>query len=187
VPVPCVLFARRAGHRHIHCHCAIPAGELSPDHRRWTRLRYPFFSYPGHFQSSTLFSSWVTLTAHKWVTFGDRRGSPIALVLPAWLYPGHLLSSNSSPLVDAGPGKASAEGSSVWHCPRCGATIIVVQRFSPAELSSMHILRFVLALCSLPLPRCAPAHRYIRGLTPRQHAALIRGPKGFQAENVLPL
>src|SRR6266852_2975633 len=48
----------------------------------------------------------------------------------------HLLSSSSSTLVEAGPCKASAEGSSVWHCPRCGATMIVVQRFTAAELST---------------------------------------------------
>ncbi len=28
---------------HPHVHCAIPAGGLSPDHRRWIRPRYPFF------------------------------------------------------------------------------------------------------------------------------------------------
>jgi hypothetical protein len=27
---------------HPHIHCAIPAGGLSPDHRRWIRPRYPF-------------------------------------------------------------------------------------------------------------------------------------------------
>src|SRR5438128_4774541 len=28
---------------HPHIHCVIPAGGLSPDHRRWIRPRYPFF------------------------------------------------------------------------------------------------------------------------------------------------
>jgi hypothetical protein len=28
---------------HPHIHCAIPAGGLSPDHRRWIRPHYPFF------------------------------------------------------------------------------------------------------------------------------------------------
>ena len=46
-----------------------------------------------------------------------------------------LLSSNSSTLVEAGTCKAPAENSSVWHCPRCGAAMIVVQRFTAAELS----------------------------------------------------
>lgn len=27
---------------HPHIHCAIPAGGISPDHRRWIRPRYPF-------------------------------------------------------------------------------------------------------------------------------------------------
>ena len=47
-----------------------------------------------------------------------------------------LLSSSSSTLVEAGTYKASAESSSVWHCPRCGAAMIVVQRFTAAELST---------------------------------------------------
>jgi predicted RNA-binding Zn-ribbon protein involved in translation (DUF1610 family) len=47
-----------------------------------------------------------------------------------------LLSSSSSTLVEAGTCKASAESSSVWHCPRCGAAMIVVQRFTAAELST---------------------------------------------------
>ena len=28
---------------HPHVHCAIPAGGLSPDHKRWIRPQYPFF------------------------------------------------------------------------------------------------------------------------------------------------
>jgi len=28
---------------HPHIHCVIPAGGISPDHRRWVRPRYPFF------------------------------------------------------------------------------------------------------------------------------------------------
>jgi putative transposase len=46
-----------------------------------------------------------------------------------------LLSSRSSTLVEAGTCQASAESSSVWHCPRCGAAMIVMQRFTAAELS----------------------------------------------------
>ena len=38
----------------------------------------------------------------------------------------------------------------------------------------MHILRFVVALSSLPLSRCAPAHRCIPAPTPRQQATLPR-------------
>src|SRR5947199_7521525 len=47
-----------------------------------------------------------------------------------------LLSRISSTLVEAGSCKAPAESSSVWHCPRCGAAMIVVQRFTAAELST---------------------------------------------------
>jgi hypothetical protein len=47
-----------------------------------------------------------------------------------------LLSSGSSTRVEAGTCKASAESSSIWHCPRCSATMIVVQRFTAAELST---------------------------------------------------
>ena len=47
-----------------------------------------------------------------------------------------LLSSRSSTLVEAGTCQASAESSSVWHCPRCGAAMIVMQRFTAAELST---------------------------------------------------
>ena len=44
-----------------------------------------------------------------------------------------------------------AEASSLWHCPRCGATMIVVQRFTAAELS--HALSSIRRRrCSLPLP-----------------------------------
>jgi hypothetical protein len=28
------------------------------------------------------------------------------------------------------------ETSSLWHCPRCGASVIVIQRFTAAELSA---------------------------------------------------
>jgi predicted RNA-binding Zn-ribbon protein involved in translation (DUF1610 family) len=47
-----------------------------------------------------------------------------------------LLSSSSSTRLEAGTCIASAESSSVWHCPRCGATMIVVKRFTAAELST---------------------------------------------------
>ncbi len=48
----------------------------------------------------------------------------------------HLLSSNSTPPDQAVTGQASSEASSLWHCPRCGATMIVMQRFTAAELST---------------------------------------------------
>jgi predicted RNA-binding Zn-ribbon protein involved in translation (DUF1610 family) len=28
------------------------------------------------------------------------------------------------------------ESSSLWHCPQCGASMIVIQRFTAAELSA---------------------------------------------------
>ena len=45
-----------------------------------------------------------------------------------------LLSRSSSELAEAGTDKASAEASSLWHCARCGAAMIVMQRFTAAEL-----------------------------------------------------
>ena len=47
-----------------------------------------------------------------------------------------LLFSSSSTLVEAEACKAAAESSSLWHCPRCGAAMIVVQRLTAAELST---------------------------------------------------
>jgi hypothetical protein len=46
-----------------------------------------------------------------------------------------LLSSRSSQLAETRTDKASAEASTLWHCPRCGATMIVMQRFTATELS----------------------------------------------------
>ena len=46
-----------------------------------------------------------------------------------------LLSSNAPPPVQAATCQASSETSSVWHCPRCGAAMILAQRFTAAELS----------------------------------------------------
>ena len=47
-----------------------------------------------------------------------------------------LLSRDSPPPNQAVTGQASSEASSLWHCPRCGATMSVVQRFTAAELST---------------------------------------------------
>src|SRR5712692_5264022 len=47
-----------------------------------------------------------------------------------------LLSSNSTPLAEVVICATSSETSSLWHCPRCGAAMIVMQRFTPAELST---------------------------------------------------
>jgi hypothetical protein len=47
-----------------------------------------------------------------------------------------LLSRSAPPPVQTVTGQASSEASSLWHCPRCGATMIVMQRFTAAELST---------------------------------------------------
>ena len=228
---------------HPHIHCAIPAGGLSPDHRRWIRPRYPFFLpvkvlsrvFRGKFLAGLQhlhrrkklccagpavaladrqqFAKLLRrLHRHDWVVYAKPAfGGPMQVlrylgrythrvaisnhrllafdqervtfrwkdyahggkhgmmtlaateflrrfflhVLPRGFVrirhfgflanrfrasrlalSRHLLSSSSSTLVEAAPCKASAEGSSVWHCPRCGATMIVVQRFTAAELST---------------------------------------------------
>ncbi len=46
-----------------------------------------------------------------------------------------LLSSPPSTLGETVTCNAPAESSSLWHCPRCGAAMIVVARFTAAELS----------------------------------------------------
>ena len=82
---------------------------------------------------------------------GDNDTStPIAFAPPAW----QLLSSISSTLVESGTCKAPAESSPVWHCPRCGAAMIVVQ--------SMRLLRFFVACPPLAAQGCAPARRRTR-------------------------
>src|SRR6266403_1669835 len=47
-----------------------------------------------------------------------------------------LLSSSSPTPAPAVTDQASSGTSSLWHCPRCGAAMIVVQRFTAAELST---------------------------------------------------
>ena len=47
-----------------------------------------------------------------------------------------LLSSPPSTLGETATCNAPAESSSLWHCPRCGAAMIVVARFTAAELST---------------------------------------------------
>jgi predicted Zn-ribbon and HTH transcriptional regulator len=45
-----------------------------------------------------------------------------------------LLAPGSSAPAETETGKIPSDSSSLWHCPRCGATMIVVQRFTAAEL-----------------------------------------------------
>ncbi len=47
-----------------------------------------------------------------------------------------LLSRNSPTPAPAMTHQASSETPSLWHCPRCGAAMIVLQRFTAAELST---------------------------------------------------
>src|SRR6184192_1424127 len=47
-----------------------------------------------------------------------------------------LLSSNSTPPAEGVICATSSQTSSLWHCPRCGAAMIVIQRFTAAELST---------------------------------------------------
>src|ERR1019366_9488987 len=47
-----------------------------------------------------------------------------------------LLSRNSPPPVPVVTGIVACEAASLWHCPRCGAAMIVMQRFTAAELST---------------------------------------------------
>jgi hypothetical protein len=45
-----------------------------------------------------------------------------------------LLSSNSTPPAEVVIHATSSATSSLWHCPRCGAAMFVVQRYTAAEL-----------------------------------------------------
>src|SRR5437773_4816178 len=47
-----------------------------------------------------------------------------------------LLASNSSASAETGTCQVPSESSTLWHCPRCGAAMIVIQRFTAAELST---------------------------------------------------
>ncbi len=47
-----------------------------------------------------------------------------------------LLAGDSSMPPAVISGEVHSESTSLWHCPRCGATMLVVQRFTTAELST---------------------------------------------------
>jgi hypothetical protein len=47
-----------------------------------------------------------------------------------------LLTYTSSTPAETGTCPIPSESSSLWHCPRCGAAMIVMPRFTAAELSS---------------------------------------------------
>lgn len=46
-----------------------------------------------------------------------------------------LLASSNPTEQEARTPDVHSESSSLWHCPRCGASMIVIQRFTAAELS----------------------------------------------------
>jgi len=48
----------------------------------------------------------------------------------------HLLTSSGSTEQKAKTHDGRSESSSLWHCPRCGASMIVIQRLTAAELSA---------------------------------------------------
>jgi hypothetical protein len=47
-----------------------------------------------------------------------------------------LLASNRSTPEEVPAHEFRSESSSLWHCPRCGASMMVIQRFTAAELSA---------------------------------------------------
>jgi hypothetical protein len=47
-----------------------------------------------------------------------------------------LLASNDSSEQEVRTQHLRSESSSPWHCPRCGASMIVIQRFTALELSA---------------------------------------------------
>jgi hypothetical protein len=47
-----------------------------------------------------------------------------------------LLASGDSTEQEVKTNNARSESSSLWHCPRCGASMIVIQRFTAVELSA---------------------------------------------------
>ena len=47
-----------------------------------------------------------------------------------------LLAASSSGKEKAGTAKPTSESSSLWHCPRCGASMTVTQRFTAEDLAA---------------------------------------------------
>src|SRR6266446_6340366 len=195
---------------HPHIHCVIPAGGLSPDHRRWIRPRYPFFLpvkvlsrvFRGKFLAGLKrlhhrhqlccagplqvlrylgrYTHRVAISNHRLLAFdqelvtfrwkdyahGGKQGKMTLLateflrrfflhVLPRGFVrirhfgflanrfrasrlalSQQLLSSNSTPPAEVVICANSSQTSPLWHCPRCGAAMIVMQRFTAAELST---------------------------------------------------
>jgi predicted Zn-ribbon and HTH transcriptional regulator len=228
---------------HPHIHCAIPAGGLSPDHRRWVRPRYPFFLpvkvlsrvFRGKFlaglkrlhRSKKLqyagpaaaladprqftkllrrlhrhdwvvyakpafggpmqvlrylgrYTHRVAISNHRLLAFDQQRvtfrwkdyardGKQGQMTLTAMEFlrrfflhvlpkgfvrirhfgflanrfrasrlalSRQLLASSSATEEQAGTYNLRSENPSLWHCPRCGSSMIVIQRFTAEELSA---------------------------------------------------
>ena len=228
---------------HPHIHCVIPAGGLSPDHRRWVRPRYPFFLpvrvlsriFRGKFlaglkrlhrcnklqcagpaaaladppQFAKLlrglhrpdwvvyakpafggptqvlrylgrYTHRVAISNHRLLAFDQERVTfrwkdyarggkqgPMTLAATEFLrrfflhvlpkgfvrirhfgflanrfrasrlaLSRQLLASSSAIDEPAGTCDVRSETACVWHCPRCGAAMIVIQRFTAEELSA---------------------------------------------------
>jgi hypothetical protein len=260
---------------HPHIHCAIPAGGLSADHRRWIRPRYSFFLpvkvlsrvFRGKFlaglkrlyRSKKLYCAGPTaaladsaqfsklirrLHRHDWavyakpafggplqvlrylgrythrvaisnhrllafeqerITFrwknyahGGKQGQMTLVateflrrfflhVLPkGFVHIRHfgflanrwrasrlalcqeLLACNSPTPAESRAGQIPSE-SSLWHCPRCGAAMIVIQRFTPAELSTClpSILRSAFLNRTLQTCSHTPIHSCVHFLLAR--------------------
>jgi predicted Zn-ribbon and HTH transcriptional regulator len=228
---------------HPHIHCVIPAGGLSPDHRRWVRPRYPFFlpvrvlsrifrgkflaglkrlhrrkklqcagpaaaladprqfakllrrlhrhdwvvyakpAFGGPMQVLRYLGRYthrVAISNHRLLAFdedrvtfrwkdyarGGKQGqmtlAPMEFLRRFFLHvlpkgfvrirhfgflanrfrasrlalSRHLLASSSATVERAGTCDVRSENACLWHCPRCGASMIVIQRFTAEELSA---------------------------------------------------
>jgi len=97
---------------------------------------------------STGFSCWTT--AHQ--RSKERRVGYSPMTRSCWLdistsgpkLGRHLLASSDSTDLHLRTLDVRSQSSCLWHCPRCGASMIVVQRFTAAEPSALHLLRFFL-------------------------------------------
>jgi hypothetical protein len=241
---------------HPHIHCVVPAGGLSPDHRRWVHPRYPFFLpvkvlsrvFRGKFLAglkrlhrrnklccngpaaaladAQQFAKLMRrLHRHDWVVYAKPAfGGPMQVlrylgrythrvaisnhrllafdqerVTFRWKDYAHggkqgkmalgateflrrfflhvpprgfvrirhfgflanrwrasrlaisrqLLSTNSPTTAPAVTGPACSGTSSLWHCPRCGAAMIVIQRFTAA-------VEFIENIEEMPRILCRP-------------------------------
>ena len=122
---------------------------------------------------STGFSCWTT--AHQ--RSKERRVGYSPMTRSCWLdistsgpkLGRHLLASSDSTDLHLRTLDVRSQSSCLWHCPRCGASMIVVQRFTAAEPSALHLLRFFLTHPSAATGGCAPARRCIRVLASAKH------------------